>query len=130
VLELRVEAKSADAPAVLDATHVVISSSPIKVDAGQVVRISGWVRVPANITGSVDGAMIWDSLGGESLALRHNRATDWKKFELTRPVRESGEVKLNIAMTGLGTVELDDLSIELANPVAPVAERPKAEIGR
>lgn len=130
VLELRVEAKSSDAPPVLDATHVVISSSPIKVDAGQVVRITGWIRVPANITASVDGAMIWDSLGGESLALRYHRATDWKKFVLNRPVRESGEIKLNIAMTGIGTVELDDLSIELATPVAPVAERPKAEVGR
>ena len=128
VLELRVASKSEEPPATLDATKVTITSSPVRVEAGQIVRITGMIRVPANITGSVDGAMVWDSLGGESLALRFTKMADWKEFELSRPVRESGELRLNLVMTGLGTVELDDLSIELANPVAaPVAERPTAE---
>jgi hypothetical protein len=131
-LELRVESKSPEPPTSLDATRVTIKSSPVPVEAGQIVRIKGMIRVPTDITGSPDGAMIWDSLGGEPLALRFvNSVKDWKPFALVRPVHETGELRLHMVMTGLGTIELDDLIIELSNPVAsPVAARPTIERGR
>jgi hypothetical protein len=64
-------------------------------------------------------------LGGESLALRVIDAADWKSFEWHRPVVESSEIRFHIVMTGLGSVELDDVAIELGSAdSAPVAEKP------
>ena len=76
------------------------------------MRISGWVRIPKAITASADGALFYDSAGGEPLAIRLLGPTEWKQFTLYREVPSSGSIYVTLAMTGLGTVYFDDVRIE------------------
>ena len=72
-LGLRLAAAAVDPknpPAVVETPPVLFTSPPVQVEAGQIVCVYGWVRVPAPITGSADGLMIVDSLSGEALADR------------------------------------------------------------
>jgi hypothetical protein len=103
----------------LERTFLAINSPAVQLPAGTPVVISGWVRIPQPITASVDGALLYDSAGGEPLAVRLNGATEWKKFTLYRQVPASGQIFVTMALTGLGTAYFDDVRIEpvqTANP--------------
>ena len=93
-----------------------MTTPEVAVRAGQVVRIQGLVQLPYAPVGSVDGVMVWDSLGGRALARRFTRANGWEKFVLYRPVPEDGVVRVHLSMTGFGKVFFDDLSIETSSP--------------
>jgi hypothetical protein len=133
--------KAAIAPAALDRTFLAIHSPAVRLTPGTLVRISAWVHVPAPIHASVDGALFYDSAGGEPLAIRLTRKIDWTKLTLYRRVPESGQINVTMALTGLGTVHFDDVRIEpllpgnSATPAAsaapavrpnPTAARPEA----
>src|SRR5207247_6234523 len=79
---------------------------------GSILRISVWIRIPKPIVASVDGALFYDSVGGEPLAVRLTEPTNWKQFTLYRQVPASGTMSVTLALTGLGTVYFDDLRIE------------------
>jgi len=115
--------EKAEAPPVVEHTRVAMASPPVAVREGQVVKISGYIRIPKGMTGSVDGAMVWDSLGGEGLALRFSRAKDWTPFVLYRPVRKDGKIRVHLVATGVGAVQFDDLQIQAAEAPAPLAGR-------
>ncbi|MEX0586308.1 MAG: hypothetical protein WD176_06675, partial [Pirellulales bacterium] len=68
----------------LETAPVWITSAPAAVRPGSIVRISGRVRIPRPITASFDGLMIFDSLGGEPLALRLGQTDAWQDFILYR----------------------------------------------
>jgi hypothetical protein len=99
-------------PKALERTFLAINSPAVKLPAGSLVQISGWVRIPKAITASVDGALLFDSAGGEPLAVRLTEATAWKKFTLYRRVPASGMINVTLALTGLGAVYFDDVRIE------------------
>jgi hypothetical protein len=99
-------------PAALERTFLAINSPAVHLQPETPVRISGWVRIPAPITASADGALLFDSIGGEPLAVRLTEATPWKKFTLYRQVPASGLVSVTLALTGLGAVYFDDVRIE------------------
>jgi len=93
-----------------------VTSPPVQLPAGSLVRFSGWVNVPKGIEASADGALIFDTAGGEPLGVRVTDATKgWKRFTLFRRVPTTGEVRLTVALTGVGTAYFDDLSIEPLN---------------
>jgi hypothetical protein len=119
-LRLRVETKPGKpAPGVLERTFLAIHSPVVQVPPGTVVKISAWIRIPHNIGGSPDGALFYDSIGGEPLAVRLNVPTPhtaWKQYTLYRRVGSSGKVNVTLALTGVGTVYFDDVKIE---PLAP-----------
>jgi hypothetical protein len=126
-LRLAVEPLGAEAPLVLENTRVAVISPPIPVEAGQAVRIRGALRIPDPIETSVDGVMIWDSIGGESLALRFSKPCGWRDFQLLRPVRESTELRIHLVLTGLGSVEFDELVVESSGAAnLPIASHPAA----
>ena len=156
-LELQVRATDPKEPVlVAEHTRMAMVSPPVIVRPGQIVRISGSYRFTQVPTGSVDGAMVYDSIGGLSLALRlydnapspstRNRSRDgsapsddraqdleparpgWKRFVLYRPVRESARLRVHLVMTGVGTVLFDDLSVQVADGGAlPLAGGRRAE---
>ncbi len=100
----------------LEPTYLAVTSPPVQLPPGSLVRINGWVNVPKPIEASADGALIFDTAGGEPLGVRLTEATKgWKKFTLFRRVPVSGELRLTAALTGVGTVYFDDLSIEPLN---------------
>ncbi len=97
---------------VLERSFLALHSPAVSLPPGTPVRISAWVRVPEEISGSPDGALLYDSAGGEPLAVRIMLPTVWRQFILYRNVPESGKINVSLAMTGLGTVYFDDIRIE------------------
>jgi hypothetical protein len=114
-------------PQALQRTFLAIHSPVVRLQPRSLVQISGWVCIPRPIQASLDGAMLYDSIGGEPLALRLTEVTAWKKFTLYRRVPASGTVQLTVALTGLGTVYFDDLRIQplVVNTEATASTSPK-----
>jgi hypothetical protein len=111
MLQIRPKNK-AQPPQALERTLLAITSPAVKLQPDSLVQISGWVRIPAPITASPDGALFYDSAGGEPLAIRLTEPTPWKKFTLYRRVPANGTLSVTLALTGLGTVYFDDVRIE------------------
>jgi hypothetical protein len=103
-------------PLALERTLLALTSPPVKLPPGTLVRISGWVRIPSPITASADGGLFYDSAGGEPLAIRLNDATPWKKLTLYRRVPETGQISVTLALTGFGSVYFDDIRVEPLTP--------------
>lgn len=132
-LELRVTPSTADAPPPpVSGPTVWLSSPPVHVEAGQLLRISGWLRLSKPITGSVDGAMLYDSIGGEALAVRVSKPAGWQKYVLYRPVWTDQDVQLTVGLSGVGEVRFDDLKIERVVSRGPItrAPQPPAAVGK
>ena len=108
----------------LETAPIWITSPPVHVEAGQVVAIRGFVRIPMAIRGGADRLMILDSLGGEALALRVGQTAGWQPFALYRAAPQSGQVNVTFVLSGLGEVRLDDVAIQPLLPAA-VAHRPR-----
>jgi len=112
-LKLEVRPKDPKAPPqALERTFLAIHSPVHRMQPGSLVRISGWVRVPQAIQASADGALLFDSIGGEPLGVRLATPTPWRKFTLFRRVPPSGTVHVTMALTGIGTVYFDDIRVE------------------
>jgi hypothetical protein len=112
-LMLKLVAKnSLKASSILERTFIAIHSPAVHLPPGTPVRISAWVAVPEQITGSPDGALFYDSAGGEPMAVRVTQPSIWKQFILYRTVPESGTIHVSMALTGLGSVYFDDVRIE------------------
>jgi hypothetical protein len=120
------KAKPDPPPAVLNDAPVIVSTPQITVRSGQILHISGWIRVVTPPTSTLDGVMVYDTLLGTAGAVRWNRTNGWQRFEILREVRESGPIKVQLALTGLGEVQFDDLRVV---PHAPRSEsEPPAEL--
>jgi hypothetical protein len=104
------------APLALERSLLALTSPNVKLPPGTLVQISGWVNIPVAITASPDGALMYDSAGGEPLAIRLTEPMQWKKFTVYRRVPASGTINVTLAMTGVGTVYFDDIRIE---PLVP-----------
>ena len=85
------------------------------------MRISAWVRVPKQLVGSIDGALIYDSAGGEPLAVRLTEPMPWKEYVSYRRVPASGKIHVTLALSGMGSAYFDDIRIEplLGGTVTP-----------
>jgi hypothetical protein len=103
-------------PPALERTVLALTSPAVKLPPGTLVQVSGMVNIPQPITASPDGALMYDSAGGEPLAIRFSAPTGWKKFTVFRRVPASGAISMTVALTGVGTVYFDDLRIE---PLVP-----------
>ena len=113
---LRLTARADDPenpPAMIEMSPLWITSPTVMVEAGQLVRIHGWVNIPTAITGSVDGLLVIDSLAGLDMAERIDKTTGWREFTLFRAAQQSGPMTVTLALSGLGEVRLDDVSIEV-----------------
>ena len=98
-------------PPLLESIPVWVTSAPVNVDAGTLVAIAGKVKITSPITGSVDGLMVFDSIGGEALSERIGETKGWKDFVLYRVAPTSGPLTVSFALTGLGDVYIDEVTI-------------------
>lgn len=105
-----------DLPQVVEQSPVTVTTPAVEVHGGQIVHISGWVRVAAPIIGSLDGAMLFDSVAGPAGALRWHGRSGWQRFELIREIERTGPLSLTMSLTGLGEVQFDDLRIVPLDP--------------
>ncbi len=106
-----------DPPVALETPPLRIVSAPVSARRGQLVRWHGWVRIPRPIDGSPDGLMIYDSITGAPLALRHYATDGWEPFIAYRAAVHDGPVSLTFALTGVGEVFLDDVEIAVRDPI-------------
>ena len=109
------------APQVIEEPIVWIKSSPIPVRQGQIVRVHCWVNVPRPLAGSLDGLVVFDSLGGPELGDRVRGTQGWRELTLYRVAGQSGELTVTFSLTGVGEASVDDLAISLldAEPLRP-----------
>jgi hypothetical protein len=110
-------------PAVVEAPPILFTSPSVQVEAGQIVCIYGWVRIPKPITCSTDGLLIVDSLTGEALADRIGKTKGWRQFSLYRIAPQSGAMCVTFALSGLGEARLDDVVIQVVEGPAAVSQR-------
>jgi hypothetical protein len=122
-LMLKITPQNTEAPPqALERTFLAINTPAVHLPPGTLVQISGWVKIPAPIRASPDGALLYDSAGGEPLGVRLTGATAWRKFTLYRRVPDSGLVSVTLALTGIGTVYFDDIRIEPEVPANPTVQ--------
>ncbi len=121
-----------EAPVVLETPPLWITTPPIAAPAGKLLEISAQVWVPSPVTGSVDGLLVFDSLGGPALAERVSRSPNWRRLVLYRivPSELAGEpLTLTFALSGFGEARIDDVSIRVleragAGPAATLVSAP------
>ena len=129
---LELEALPADPdapPATLPTAPAWVTSPEMPLQAGDLVEITGVARVPQQPLGSIDGLMIFDSLGGEEMAVRVTEAPSWRPFRLLRAAPTDTTVTVTIALTGHGRVQLDDLAIRVlrrSDPADRMTQEPQS----
>ena len=101
-------------PARLPWHTVIVDSPPVPVAAGDVVRISGRIRLVSARPGSLDGGVIEDTLGGPGAGLHCRRPGGWRRFELLRRVDRGQDMRIRVALEGVGELRVDDLQVEPA----------------
>lgn len=114
-------------PEQLETIPIWVSTPPVETRMGEMICVSGWVRIPQALESTVDGFMVFDSLGGEALALRFLETRgQWREFVFYRVIPADGPYYVFFALGGFGEVHLDDVNIasvyfELpATPAPPV----------
>lgn len=127
-LRMRVWPQDAEnPPELVESPPIWITSAPAEVKAGELVRIRGYVRVPAPVVGNVDGLMVIDSLAGPALAERIALAEQWREFTLYRVAPRDEAMTVTFALTGIGEAWIDDVTIEpmeLPTPTPALATHP------
>ncbi|MBN1910976.1 MAG: hypothetical protein JW818_14620 [Pirellulales bacterium] len=119
---LRLRARPIDPnapPTLVETSPLWVITPPIPVQTGTLVRIHGWVHLPTPIVGSVDGLVIFDSMTGLDMAERIGETTGWRSFTLYRVATQNGPLTVTFALSGLGEVWLDDLTIQSLGPAGP-----------
>ena len=114
-LRMKAEAANpADAPVVVETPPVWVTTPPIKAPVGKLLEIQAQVWVPQPVKGSVDGLLVFDSLGGPALAERVGKTRGWRRLVLYRivPVEAADEpFTVTFALTGMGEACIDAVSI-------------------
>jgi hypothetical protein len=110
-LTLRAVARNTAPARSSDDTPIVWAITPsLRLAPGQVVRIEGWVSIPKRLNGP-DGLLVFDSCGTPALGHRFHATQGWQSFSLYRVVRENEPLTVTFALTTLGEVFIDDVSI-------------------
>ena len=105
---------------------VLLTSPAIPVQAGQIIRVRGRLRIKQSLEATSDGLLIYDTLAGTVGALRFREPTTkggWQDFEFTREVARSGDMRLMVELKGLGNVWLDDVKVTATQLAEPEANR-------
>jgi hypothetical protein len=122
-----------DPPLVINDRPVTVTTPPVTVYKGQLVRVIGWVKVAAPSLRNLEGAILYDSLGGPATALRWRSKCDWQQFDFVREAAATGEFTLTMALTGLGEICFDDMQIiplDTQSGPQTTGDKPTAGAGR
>ncbi len=107
---LAIPEQQSSAPEVVADPPMRVMSPILSLNAGDVVHVRGRVRLPAPIAGSVNAAMIFDSLLGPAGALRWRDTTDgWEEFDFVREAQDDSSFYLTFLLSGLGQLQVADL---------------------
>jgi hypothetical protein len=84
----------------------------VNVPAGKLIRIHGWVNLVKPLSGTTEGLLVYDSLGGRDLGLRVRQTEGWQEVVLYRATSEPAELRLTLQLQGLGEVLLDEFTVQ------------------
>ncbi len=99
-------------PQQLETTPLWVATPLIDVRMGEMICTTGWIRIPKKLESTVDGLMIFDSLGGEALALRFlDTQGQWRQFAFYRIASTDGKYCAFFGLNGFGEAHIDDVSI-------------------
>jgi hypothetical protein len=99
-------------PKQIETSPIWVISPPVGVRMGEMICVNGWIKIPVTLESGVDGLTIFDSLGGEPLALRFRETQgQWKEFAFYRYVPEDSNYYVYFALNSLGEVHIDDIRI-------------------
>ncbi len=100
-----------DAPEIFSKPPVSVSSPPISVRRGDILHISGWIKVIAPPSRSLEGITVHDNIDRSLGALRFTEKSGWQRFQALREVRDDGSYILTLTLHGMGEVLFDDLQV-------------------
>jgi hypothetical protein len=126
-LELQVQSETnGGTPPALPASPVWVTSPPLQTPPGHLIEISGMVRVAEEPLGVADPLVIFDSVGGEEGAIRIDSSPSWRPFRMLRVPTPGAEMRLTIALGGVGRAQVDGLAVRYI-PLQPatVAQTPR-----
>ncbi|MDR1924467.1 MAG: hypothetical protein LBQ66_08830 [Planctomycetaceae bacterium] len=112
-------------PKQIETAPIWVISPPIQINMGELICVNGWIRIPNLIESGVDGLTIFDSLGGESLAIRFKETKgQWREFAFYRYAPTNTNYYVYFALNGIGEVHIDDVRIasvqfEQPKPIIP-----------
>lgn len=118
-------------PKQLETIPLWVVTPPMTVRMGEMICVQGWIRIPQPLESTVDGLMIFDSLGSEELALRFlHTSGEWREFALYRNVPTDSNYYVVFALNGIGEVHLDDVHVsavqfDVPAPVQPTQPSPQ-----
>jgi hypothetical protein len=129
-LAMHVTSSEARGAPAIEWPPIWVVSPPMPVSEGQVIEITGWVRVDEPLGGDGGGLQIVDSLGGGELSLAARSTTGWQPFRMVRAVPEPTELRLTFALCGTGSAQVDAVMVRaLQQPLArrlPPATSPQS----
>ena len=97
-------------------------SPEIPVRKGQIVHVSGWVKVDSDLQKSIQGFRIYDNLSGATGAIIWKNKSQWKPFRMIREVSKNGNFFLTIELHAIGDVRIDDLKVAILNSTPLIAK--------
>jgi len=121
-------------PRQLETAPLWVTTPAMPIEMGEMICVHGWIRIPQPLESTVDGLMIFDSLGGESLALRFTETGgEWREFTFYRIVPEDGNYYVTFALKGFGEVHIDDITVasvqfHMPSPTQPTSPSPQSPI--
>ncbi len=124
---LKMSVKGRIREGLVESTPLWIATGRVPVKAGHMVRIHGWVKIDRAIQNSMDGLVIWDSMGGRDLAERIPVTSGWQEFAFYRAATTNTEVQVKFELTGIGEVFLDEVTIRAVELPAPVAREARKQ---
>lgn len=106
---------------------VAFESPPLRISTGSMtfvpgarVRISGWLRWTQAPSEPHAGVRVYDSIGGEDLALSVQPGEKWQMFSYYRVITEAKPLQIEIALLGAGQLAVDDVSVQqIFSPATP-----------
>ena len=93
-----------------------VVSEPVNVRQGQIVRVSGSVRIDRPIRDTTDGLMIFDSLSGKPLSHRILQTEGWQDFTIYRVVDRDRSMRVTFSLNGIGTADIDNVRFQFLLP--------------
>ncbi|WP_310820500.1 hypothetical protein [Stratiformator vulcanicus] len=114
-----------ETPRSINESPVTIESPPVDVEPGQIIHISGWIKIERPIVSNLDGLTIHDSLNGPSGALRWKSTGGWTRFEMLREASSYEVLTVTFALNGLGEAIIDDIRIIAHRPGTLTATKPE-----
>ena len=117
---------------------VWITSPATRLAAGQLVEVTGWVRLESDSGENRVRLVLSDTLGGEQLGRVVDEAPSWRPFRLLRRAPRETDLQLTFGLSGEGAGYVDAVMIRPVqvgatptpparlSPVSPVANSPVA----